>query len=173
MEQRDAELFQVGSDTPSNRNWNIVTLESRRELRNSVHELIRLATSSTLTTSELRQHAQMRIAVFGKPFVIRLVRSLQVDDAQERQAIVWLLTVLNDASTHAPLRFLARNEALPRAVRLSAALALTGMGITCDEPAQHLQHRQRLAADSATNATRAASATHSGRGKEVHLYAIR
>lgn len=139
MEQRDAGLFQAGRTTPSafahGHDWNIATLESRRQLRDSVHDLIRLATSSTLTTSELRQHAQGYLALFGKRFVTRLVRSLQRDDAQERQAIVWLLTVLNDTATHAPLRNMARNEALPRSVRLSASLALAGMGTTRDEPA--------------------------------------
>lgn len=144
MEKRDAELFQVSlttlttSTTPTTSSTspfsstidrNIVELESRRQLRYNVHEVIDLTLNSDLTTDELRHILQHGITTFGKTFLSQLVRSLQCDDAQQREAVVFLLTVLNDATTHTPLQKMAQNESLSRAIRLSAALALCGMGV--------------------------------------------
>lgn len=127
MEKKDAKLFQVATHEHS---WNIVELESRRQLRHRIHELIQLASSSSIPTSEMRQHLLLGVAQFGKLFATQLVRSLQRDDQQERQAIVWLLTLLNEQETIPPLQQMSRNERLPRSIRLSASLALAGVGAT-------------------------------------------
>ena len=129
MEKKDAKLFQHSTATHE-QNWNIVELESRRQLRYRIHELIRLSSSSSIPTSEMRHHLLLGVAQFGKLFATQLVRSLQRDDQQERQAIVWLLTLLNEQETIPPLQQMSRNERLPRSIRLSAALALAGMGAT-------------------------------------------
>lgn len=127
MGKRDARLFQ--SDTHE-ANWNIVELESHRQLRQQIQELITLANSSTITTEEMQKRLLQGVVMFGKRFATQLVRSLQRDDSQERQSIVWLLTVLNDKETLVPLQHMTQNERLPRAIRLSAALAIAGMGAT-------------------------------------------
>jgi len=54
MKKRGARLFQQG-DGSSETNWNIVELDSRRQLRQKVNELIRLSYDSTTTTSEMQQ----------------------------------------------------------------------------------------------------------------------
>jgi hypothetical protein len=147
MEKRDAMLFQAGADgtpSPFDHNWNIVDLESRRYLRQKVQEIIHLACGSSMTTSEIRQQLLLGVATFGKAFATHLVRSLQCDDAQARQAIVWLLTVLNDTEMIVSLRRMARHEALPRAIRLSAALALAGMGVPCEEAEASLEEYRRV-----------------------------
>lgn len=105
-------------------------LESHRHLRQKIDELIRLSTSQFITTSEMQQRLLLGVVMFGKRFATQLVRSLHRDDHQERHAIVWLLTVLNDKDTVLPLQQMARNERLPRPIRLSASLALAGMGAT-------------------------------------------
>jgi len=127
MEKKDARLFQ---DATHEHSWNIVELESRRQLRHRIHELIQLASSSSIPTSEMRQYLLLGVAQFGKLFATQLVRSLQRDDQQERQAIVWLLTLLNEQETIPSLQQMSRNERLPRSIRLSASLALAGMGAT-------------------------------------------
>jgi hypothetical protein len=127
MEKKDARLFQ---DATHEHSWNIVELESRRQLRYRIHELIQLASSSSIPTSEMRQHLLLGVAQFGKLFATQLVRSLQRDEQQERQAIVWLLTLLNEQETIPSLQQMSRNERLPRSIRLSASLALAGMGAT-------------------------------------------
>ena len=134
MEKGDARLFQQETKTPQH-NRNIVeleVLESRRQLRLKVNDLIRLASNSTLTTREIQQHLLLGVATFGKQLAVQLVRSLQRDDAHERQSIVWLLTLLNDTETVTPLQHMSRNKRLPRSIRLSAALALAGMGATAE-----------------------------------------
>ena len=152
MEKRDARLFQLEPATQE-QNWNIVELESRRKLRQQVNDLIGMAGHSTLTTSEIRQQLLQSVATFGQIFATQLVRSLQRDDARERQSVVWLLTILNDPNTTAPLQHMKHNTRLSRSVRLSASLALAGMGITTggtsesavahqSEHAQRLQHIQ-------------------------------
>ncbi len=129
MEKKDARLFQHYITTHE-QSWNIVELESRRQLRHRIHELIQLSSSSSISTSELRQHLLLCVAQFGKLFAMQLVRALQRDDQQERQAIVWLLTLLNEQETIPSLQQMSRNERLPRSIRLSASLALAGMGAT-------------------------------------------
>jgi hypothetical protein len=129
MEKRDAMLFQHETAIDG-QDWNIVELESRRQLRYRIHELIQLATSSSITTSEMRQHLRLGVAQFGKRFARQLVRSLQRDDFHERQSIVWLLTLLNEQETIPLLQHTSTNERLPGSVRLSASLALAGMGAT-------------------------------------------
>jgi hypothetical protein len=127
MEKKDARLFQSATHEQS---WNIVELESRRQLRHRIHELIQLSHSSSITTSQMREHLLLGVAQFGKLFAAQLVRSLHRDDQQERQAVVWLLTLLNEQETIPPLQQMSRNEQLPRSIRLSASLALAGMGAT-------------------------------------------
>lgn len=131
MEKRDARLFQqeVGRHEHG---WNIVELESRRQLRQKVNKLIGLANSSLLTTSEMRQQLLLGAATFGKQLAVQLVRSLRCDDATERQSIVWLLTLLDDKETIPLLESMSRDKRLSRSVRLSASLALAGMGATAE-----------------------------------------
>ena len=141
MEKRDARLFQQATDT-NEQSWNIVeleVLESRRKLRQKVNELIRLANGSSITTSEMRQQLLLGVAMFGNRFATQLVRSLERDDhdQQGRQPIVWLLTLLNDKETIPLLQHISLNKRLSRSVRLSAALALAGMGATAETMANH------------------------------------
>lgn len=107
-------------------------LESRRHLRQKVSELIRLANNPTVTTGEMQQHLLPGIAKFGPQLAAQLVRSLHRDDPQERQSIVWLLTLLNDEETISPLRHITHDKRIPRLIRLSASLALAGMGATAE-----------------------------------------
>ena len=134
MEKKDARLFQsrVGIN---NQGWNIVeheVLESRRQLRQRVRELIEFCNASTLTTSEMREHLLLGVATYGQPFATQLVRSLHSDDTQKRQNVVWLLTLLNDSETIPLLQQMSHNERLSRRIRLSASLALAGMGVTAE-----------------------------------------
>src|SRR5438270_12709385 len=84
MEKRGARLFQQG-DGSGEINWNIVELDSRRQLRQKVNELIRLSYDSTTTTSETRQQLLQSVAMFGNKLATRLVRSLQHDVESKRQ----------------------------------------------------------------------------------------
>jgi hypothetical protein len=130
MEKRDTRLFQHYE--PS---WNIVeleVLESRRQLHQKVNELIRLAHNASLTTSEIRHQLLLGAATFGHRLTMRLVHSLHRDSHDERQSIVWLLTLLNDREAITSLQHMSRNERLPRLVRLSASLTLAGMGATAE-----------------------------------------
>jgi len=139
MEKKGARLFQPSVDTHEH-DWNIVELESRRQLRQKVNELIGLSNDLTLTTSEMRQQLLLGVAMFGKQLAAQLVRSLQSDDVQKRQNIVWLLTVLDNEETIPLLQRMSLNERLPRSVRLSASLALAGMGATAETMQQDNQH---------------------------------
>lgn len=136
MEKKSARLFwqsvegQPIGQTPNEQGWNIVELNSRRQLRLKVSELIRYVNDPTLTTSDMREHLQCARASFGSQLAIQLVRSLHRSDPQERQSVVWLLTLLNDTTAVAPLMRMSHNPQLPRAVRLSASLVLAGMGKT-------------------------------------------
>ncbi len=136
MEKCDSRLFQQEAEANAHQHhWNVVeleVLESRRQIRLKVNELIQLAANSTLTTGEIRQQLLLGAATFGNHFAAQLVRSLQRDDLHERQSIVWLLTLLNDAETVTPLQHMSHNTRLPRPIRLSAALALAGMGATAE-----------------------------------------
>ncbi len=130
MGKRDTRLFQHNEHS-----WNVLALEvleSRRHLHQKVNELIRLANDSSLSIGEIRQHLLLGVAIFGSRLTMQLVRSLHRDDAVERQSIVWLLTVLNDRDAIIPLQHMSHNERLPRLVRLSASLALAGIGATAE-----------------------------------------
>ena len=129
MEKKGARLFQLETET-FEKSWNVLeheVLESRRQLRQKVNELIRLVDGSTLTTGEMQQHLLSGVAKFGSQLAMQLVRSLHRDDPLERQSVVWLLTLLNDAETITLLRHMSDNKRLPRPIRLSASLALAGM----------------------------------------------
>ncbi|HVB72137.1 MAG TPA: hypothetical protein VNE38_01135 [Ktedonobacteraceae bacterium] len=129
MEKKGARLFQEDGEI-LNYGWNIVELETRRQLRLKVNELLRLVNDPALTTSEMQQYLHIGVARFGNQLAAQLVRSLQRDDHHERQSIIWLLTLLNDAESVPQLRQMSQNKHLPRGVRLSASLALAGMGAT-------------------------------------------
>ncbi len=131
MGKRDARQFQHKANT-NERRWNIVELESRRQLHRKVNELIELVDDPTITTSEMRQQLLQGVATFGKRFAMQLVCSLHREDRHERQSIVWLLTLLDDQTTIPLLQQLSYDERQPRPVRLSAALALAGMGATAE-----------------------------------------
>ncbi len=132
MEKWDARQSQqiAGIDDHSEQSWNIVELESRRHLRSKINELIHLTIDSTLTTTDLQHQLSLNQKLFGSRFALHLVRALQHEDQAERQAVVWLLTLLNAQETITPLQQMAHNERLPRLTRLSASLALAGMGAT-------------------------------------------
>lgn len=139
MEKKSARLFQ------RDHGRNIVELEvfeSRRQLRLNVNELIRLANNATITTGEMQQQLFLDVSRFGAQLAAQLVRSLHRDDPQERQSIVWLLTLLNAKETILPLQHMSRDKRIPRSIRLSASLALAGMGVTAETIDNH--HRTHL-----------------------------
>ena len=107
-------------------------LETRRHLRHNLNELIRHATNSSASTEEIQRQLSLDLTRFGTQLSSQLLRSLNHDDLQERQSIVWLLILLNDAQTIAPLRHISLDERVPRSIRLSASLALAGMGATAE-----------------------------------------
>ena len=129
MEKKGARLFQQEAGTHEY-DWNIVELESRRQLRQKVNELITLSNSDITTTSEIQQELLHGVASFGNQLATQLVRSLQCDDQHRRQQIVWLLTLLNDKTTIPLLQRMSLHKNLSRPIRLSASLALAGMGAT-------------------------------------------
>ena len=116
-------------------------LESRRHLRLKVNELIRLANNPTITTGEMQQQLSLGVSKFGAQLSGQLVRSLHRDDHQERQSIVWLLTLLKAKETITPLRHMSDDKRIPRSIRLSASLALAGMGITAETIDSHCRTR--------------------------------
>ncbi len=128
MERRDARLFQ--QDATIHEGWNIVELESHRQFRRQVNELIQLTNITGITTSELQQRLASYYDSYGTRFTALLVRALHRENAQERQAIVWLLTLLDDPNTIPQLQHMSRNKHIPRSIRLSASLVLAGMGAT-------------------------------------------
>jgi hypothetical protein len=141
MENWDTRLFQtmakhtnLQEQTPtiSSFSQNVVELESQRELRRKANEIVQHCHSHTVTTSELRQQLQACATAFGSRFSLHLARSLQEprNNQSDRQAIVWLLTLLNDKTTIPLLQDIANQQQLTRAIRLSASLALAGMGAT-------------------------------------------
>lgn len=131
MGKRDARQFQQAADINKQR-WNIVELESRRQLRRKVNELIELVDDPTITSSDMREQLLLGAATFGEQFAMQLVRSLHRDDQHERQSIIWLLTLLDDQTTIPLLKQMSRDERQSRSIRLSAALALAGMGATAE-----------------------------------------
>lgn len=110
--------------------WNVVELESHKQLRHTIHELLHLTLESSLSTHDIQQYLQSALATFGPRFTLQLVRSLQREDEDERAAIVWLLTMLNDAEAIPHLQMLGRQKHVSHPIRLSAALALAGMNAT-------------------------------------------
>lgn len=131
MGKRDARQFQYAADINKLR-WNIVELESRRQLRRKVNELIEFVDDPTISSSDMREQLLLGVATFGEQFAMQLVRSLHRDDQHERQSIVWLLTLLEDQTTIPLLEQMSRDERQSRSIRLSAALALAGMGATAE-----------------------------------------
>ncbi|QBD78478.1 hypothetical protein EPA93_21775 [Ktedonosporobacter rubrisoli] len=128
MEKWDAGPLQSWSASKTS-DGNIIELESRKQLHHRLHELIKLSANSSLTRSDLRQSFSTNFATFGPRFIIQLVRMLPCCDHAERQAIVWLLTLIDDETAIEPLRQIVHNEGLSRSIRLSASLALAGMSI--------------------------------------------
>lgn len=134
MEKGSARLFQQPSSTTvtPEQSWNIVELETRKQVRQKVNSLLHLAHETACTTSEIRQELLKCQAAFGDEFAVQLVRSLHRDNSAERQSIVWLLTVLNARETFPSLQQMSNDPSLPRAIRLSASLALAGLGVTAE-----------------------------------------
>ena len=128
MERRDARPFQ--QDATLHEGWNIVELESHRQFRQTVNELIQNTNITGITTSDLRQQLQEYRTQYGSRFTTQLVRALHRENAQERQAVVSLLTLLNDPITIPQLQHIAHSKQYSRSIRLSASLALAGMGAT-------------------------------------------
>jgi hypothetical protein len=128
MERRDARLFQ--QDATIHEGWNIVELESHRQFRQTVNELIHKTQIEGITRSDLRKQLENHRTTYGTRFCTHLVRALQKEDEHERQAVVLLLTILNDPITIPQLQHLSQNKHLSRAIQLSASLALAGMGAT-------------------------------------------
>jgi hypothetical protein len=142
MERRDARLFQHDA---TNKGWNIVELESHRQFRQRIYELVQLAHESDLPTSDVRQHIRSLQDTYPHRFTPQLVRALHREDAQERQAVVWLLTLLDDEQQQIAiplLQRLAHDKHQARALRLSASLALAGMNAT--EETNRQPYRKRL-----------------------------
>ncbi len=128
MERRDARLFQ--QDATIHEGWNIVELESHRQFRQTVNELVQKTQSEEITRSDLRQQLEHYRTTYGTRFCTQLVRALYREDEQERQAVVLLLTILNDPITIPQLQQLSQNKRYSRSIQLSASLALAGMGAT-------------------------------------------
>lgn len=140
MEKGSARQFQHTISDTFEQSWNVVELETRKQVRQKVDILLRLANDGTVTSSDMRQKLLQCVATFGCDFATQLVRSLQRDSHAERQSIVWLLTILNARETILPLQQMAKNPRLPRSIRLSASLALAGMGVT----AEMIEKNQRV-----------------------------
>lgn len=141
MEKGSARLFQQATPNAFEQSWNIVELETRKHVRLKVDALLCLANKRTVTTGEIRQRLLQGVADFGHVFSTQLVRALDRDNYEERQSIVWLLTVLNEKKTIPPLQQMSTNPHLPHAIRLSAALALAGMGVTAETIEQNRRVR--------------------------------
>jgi hypothetical protein len=129
MEKWDARPLQP-EDPAEEYGWNVLKLESRKNLHSKIHEFIDLTTQSTLSTRDIQQRLQLCQRHYGKTFAALLVHFLKQTDAVEREAIIWLLTQLQDQNTIPLLQQLAQNKQQPHSVRLSASLALAGMGQT-------------------------------------------
>lgn len=134
MERWDARPLQSAEPTQEDASWNIVEfeleLESRKNLHSKIHELIDLTNHSTLSTSDLQDRLHLWRAQYGSHFTTQLVRSLQRTDAVEREAVVWLLIQLQDPYAIPLLQKLSQHPHYSRAIRLSAALTLAGLGVT-------------------------------------------
>lgn len=131
MEKWDARPLQSEIPTEDD-GWNVLKLESRKNLHSKIHEFIDLTTNSTLSTSDIHYRLQLCRHQYGKSFATLLVDYLKRTDVVEREALVWLLTQLHDHDTIPLLQNLSQHKQQPRSVRLSAALALAGMGQTSE-----------------------------------------
>ena len=143
MGKKGARLFQKEANSIE-LSGNIVeleVLESRRHLRQKVNGLIRLATNTGASTEEIQHYVSSILTEFGAQLSSQLLRSLNCDDPQERQSIVWLLTLLNDAQTIERLRHISLDEHFPRSIRLSASLALAGMDATTEIAKNYRRNR--------------------------------
>lgn len=136
MENGRARQFQPVTPADQEQYCNIVELTTRKQLRQKINQLLLQCQDSSVTTREMREELRQAARTFGNEFAIQLVRALQRDDDTERQSIIWLLTVLNAGETIPPLQQMATRQSLPRAIRLAAALALAGMGVTAEIIAQ-------------------------------------
>ena len=143
MEKKGARRFQkeANSIELSRNVVELEVLESRRHLRQKVTELIQLATNTGASTEEIQRYISSIRAGFGAQLSSQLLRSLTHDDPQERQSIVWLLTLLNDAQTIEQLRHISLDEHFPRSIRLSASLALAGMDATTETAEDYRRNR--------------------------------
>lgn len=142
MERRDARLFQHDA---TNEGWNIVELESHRQFRHKINELIQFANTPTMTTSDVQLHMRTLQDTYAFRFTTHLVRAIHRTDTQERQTVVWLFTLLDEQhKQHAIplLQHIVQNKRYVRAIRLSASLALAGMGAT--EEMTNTPRRMRL-----------------------------
>jgi hypothetical protein len=139
MGKKGVSLFQREANALEHRSKivELEVLESRRQLRLQVNELIRLANNPTVTSDEMQQHLFLCGARFGALLPIQLLRSLHREDPHERQSIVWLLILLNDKVTISPLQHISQNKQIPRPIRLSASMALAGMGATPESQENH------------------------------------
>jgi len=141
MGKDSAKLFPQKAHTLENRR-NIVELEifeSRRHLRQKVHELIQLATTTITSTEEIKRNLALIRKEFDEQLSLQLLRTLIRADSQERHTIVLLLILLNDPQTITALRHISLDEGFSRSIRLSAALVLAGMGET-EETNNNVQH---------------------------------
>lgn len=120
--------------------WNVIEFTTQKHIRQDITNLLHLCSAQNVTTDEIRRELLRCEVTFGSQFTIQLVRALHRDDEAERQAITWLLTVLDATETIPPLQQMAANRYLPRTTRLAASLALAGMGVT----ARTLQENRRV-----------------------------
>ncbi len=141
MEKGSARLFQQAIVDAFEQSWNIVELETRKQVRQKVQLLLHLTDDQTVSSSEMRQELLQCVATFGNEFTTQLVRSLQRDSSEERQSIVELLTLLNARETIPHLQHMSNDPHLSRAIRLSASLALAGMGVTAETIKQNRRVR--------------------------------
>ena len=131
MEERDTRLFQQEiAITEHDASWNIVELESHRDLRQKIDEMLHLALYNAITTSGLQHQLSQTREQYGARCITLLVHSLYTKDAEKCQTVVQLLTLLQAPEAIPQLETLAHNEQTPRSVRLAASLALAGMNAT-------------------------------------------
>ncbi|HTK10253.1 MAG TPA: hypothetical protein VL485_23995 [Ktedonobacteraceae bacterium] len=131
MEKRDTRLFQLetairGRDT----SWNIVELESHRDLRQKIDDILHLTLYNAMSSSELQQALSLLREQYGSRCITLLVRCLYTKNAEKRQAVVQLLTLFHAPEAIPQLQRIVHDEQSSRSVRLAASLALAGMSAT-------------------------------------------
>ncbi len=148
MEKRDARLLRPVSSVEQN--GNIVELEFHQRMRRKIHWLIQATQKAQFSRSETLHLLQQGVTTFGKRFSTQLVRSLDREDPEERQALIWLLTVLNDKETIPHLQQIKHQSQVSRQVRLAAALTLAGLGVIQEQrspsPSTHARPTIKLSA---------------------------